>query len=176
MTEVHPIRADMARLHTLLLAGADADRLQVECVRLIERRVRNVRGLRGAALKAAVSALERGRPDILPRAVAKLLPALLEALESFHHAYLEMASAGPPPSRENFTAFVNQRRPQVVAAMMTRLDQQAEASDQPLIRQSYRRLRGHLQAELDGLLTALTTRIDRAHQAPELMHSTRTHR
>lgn len=80
-------------LTATLLADDRKEVLATDSLRLLEFREQESPGFKGAALRTGLGVLKSARPDILPRAVRRLLPTFITALEPFYTEYRSVAIA-----------------------------------------------------------------------------------
>lgn len=130
-----------------------------DSLRLLESRVQNSPGLKGVVLRTGLGMLKSARPDLLPRAVRRLLPVFITALEPF---YTEYRSAAVKSSQlaGNFNAFLLQRRDRVMKAILEAADDLAAGSQNATVRSFYTRTHSTIAKEISGALPTLTRRID----------------
>lgn len=143
----------------LLPENGDRDPLYADCVQLIETRAQRSPGLKGMALRTGLGMLKSTRPDILPRAVRRLLPEFVTALEPFYAEY-RLATTQGAGNREDFSAFLLQRRDAAVQAVLAAADAQAAGSRNTTVRGFYGKVRGTIANEIHGALPTLCRRID----------------
>jgi hypothetical protein len=77
----------------ILLAAVPRERLDAEFVSLIRDFIQQRDGLRGVAYRTGFAMLEKARPGIVERAVQKLLPQFIEALQP-HYEEFDRAPKG----------------------------------------------------------------------------------
>lgn len=151
-----------------ILWGADAGHagpardgaaLVAECVTLVERHVATRGGLKGLALKSGLGMAKAAKPQILDRAMQRLLPEFATALEPMYARFRSTGSA-------DFAAFLARHEREAVAALLRVADRRVEASSNGAIKSVYARLRGGAEAEvaavLPGLAGLLATRLPAA--------------
>ena len=149
----------MTTLAEILLAPARRDALVRKTASWIERYVAERSGLRGMALRAGLSAVQAARPDVVPRAVARLLPEFAVALEPL---WQRSRASG----ERDFSAFLRQHADEATAALMAVADARVAASSHHALARGYRGLRGTLEKELAGLLPDVARMIGQSVQSP----------
>lgn len=101
---------------------------------LIEREVASKRGISGMALKTGFKAIRKVRPDIVPRALEFLLPHFAPVMEP----HLEAAeSSGDIPG------FFVSNADRIAEDLLGVTDARAAKANNPVVRRTYRGLRGH---------------------------------
>lgn len=143
----------------VLLAPERLQSLRSDSLRLLEYKVQNSPGLKGMALRSGLSLLKSTRADLLPRAVNRLLPVFITALEPY---YAQCCSAAAPQALApgDFSAFLLQRRAAVVDTLMQSADALATGSQNSTVHSFYTRLRSTIRSEIDGALPTLARRMD----------------
>lgn len=141
----------MQTLADILLAPNQKDAVIADCVQLIERHVSGRGGLKGMALKTGLSMLKAARPDILPRAVRRLLPEFAKALEPLHQEF----RAGKSGDRD-FSVFLQKRKDDTTRALLSVADRLAGQSQNPTTRKTYARFRGGAEDEVTAVVPALS--------------------
>lgn len=144
----------MTTLAELLLAPSRRDALVRETARWVERYVADAGGLRGIALRAGLGAAQAGRPDIVTRAVARLLPEFAQALEPHWQRF-------KATGEHDFGAYLKRHAADASEAMMQVADARVAASNHRALAVGYRRLRGTLESELERLLPDIARMIGR---------------
>ncbi len=81
----------MPALADIVLTMQGKDALVSDCVQLVENRVARRGGLRGITLKTGLAVIKAARPDIVQRAVRRLLPEFVASLEPL---YQELSGLG----------------------------------------------------------------------------------
>lgn len=142
-----------------LLADDHKEILAEDSLRLLESRVQKSPGLKGMTLRTSLGMLKLARPDILPRAVRRLLPVFITALEPFYAEYRSVA-ANTSLLAGDFSAFLLQRRDQVMTAIVDATDELAAGSQNASVRGFYSKTRGTIGKEIASALPTLTQRID----------------
>ena len=136
----------MAALADIVLTPAKKDALQADCVRLAEAQIARLGGLRGITLKTGLAVIKAARPDILQRAVARLLPEFIATLDPL---YQECAAAG---AAGGFAGFLEKRKAEAVQAMLGVTDRRAAANSSSAVRSLYQRLRPGAEREVQAAL------------------------
>ena len=143
----------------LLPENGNRDQLYADCVQLIEMRAQRSPGIKGMALRTGLGMLKSTRPDILPRAVRRLLPEFVTALEPFY-AEFRLAAAQGVENHQDFSAFLLVRRDAAVQAVLATADAQASGSRNTTVRGFYGKVRGTIANEIHSALPTLCRRID----------------
>ncbi|HUR41274.1 MAG TPA: hypothetical protein VM240_08910 [Verrucomicrobiae bacterium] len=138
----------MTTLKELLLGGDRRDAAVRGMTDWVERFVVEKSGLRGIALRAGLSAAKAARPDIVPRAVARLLPEFADALEPLWQRFQKSGE-------RDFGAFLKRHSEEAGAAIMGVADARVAASSNRALHSGYKGLRGTLEKELDNLLPGI---------------------
>lgn len=146
-------------LTATLLADDRKEVLATDSLRLLEFRGQESPGFKGAALRTGPGVLKSARPDILPRAARRLLPAFITALEPFYTEYRSMAIR-TTQSAGDFSAFLLYRRERVMGAIVDAADELVASSRNVGTRSFYSRSRGTISKEIAAALPTLTQRID----------------
>lgn len=137
----------METLAERLLAPQRRDVVVEQAVQLIETHVHSRGGLRGISLKTGLAMLKSAKPGILPRAVQRLLPEFLDALEPLHAQF--RAS-----TERDFRRFLQRRRDDVVLALLAVADARANQASAG-IQRNYGRMRGIAESEVAAVVPAL---------------------
>lgn len=143
----------MTTLSELLLAPGRREPLEKRTAAWVEKHVASLGGIKGLTLKAALGALQRARPDIVPKAVHRLLPEFFGALEPLFREF--KAAHGGDPRGHDFGAYLVTHRERAVEALMVVADARAAATQHKAITTTYKRIRGMLEGELRSMLPAL---------------------
>jgi hypothetical protein len=139
----------------MLLAPHQRDAIVDDAVRLIETHVGSRGGLRGISLKTGLAMLKTAKPGILDRAVQRLLPDFLAALEPFHAEFRQSAHQAAHRSADrDFSLFLQKRGPRVAAALLSVADTRVRQASHG-VQATYTRLRGSAESEVDAIVPAL---------------------
>ncbi|WP_374679758.1 DUF6918 family protein [Hydrocarboniphaga effusa] len=139
----------MSTLAEILLAPHRKEALTADCVRIVEHHLNSLRSLRGLALKAGLAVLKATRPDLIPRAINRLLPDLIEALEPLY------ARFGQTSDRD-FSLFLRKNADEAIEALRRKIDGRAAESSNEAAKSTYRKLRGTLHEEIETLFPELS--------------------
>lgn len=139
----------MSTLAEILLAPHQKEALTADCVRIVERHLNSLRSLRGLALKAGLAVFKAAKPDLIPRAIGRLLPDFIAALEPLY------ARFGQSTDRD-FSLFLRKNADETVEAIMGKIDARAAQSSNDTAQSTYRKLRGPIRGELEALLPELS--------------------
>lgn len=119
---------------------------------LVEAEVASKRGLRGAALKAGFKAFQRVQPGIVVRAVDRLLPHFVPAIEPL---WAEATASGDPD------AWFRQHDDRVAQALLGVTDGFAARAHNKVVLKIYQGLRGsaeeHVRAAVPQLPALIRT-------------------
>lgn len=148
-----------ASLSARILTPERLPTLNAEFGHLVEDRIRKSPGFKGVALRAGIAMLSSTKPDIVPRAVARLLPDFITTLDPL---YADYHRSDPVNARkgQGFGAYLLSRREDAVAAMMQFSDTRSAGSTNQAYHQFYNSLRGTIAREADTLLPTLARQID----------------
>jgi hypothetical protein len=138
----------MTTLADLLLAPGRRDALIADLVALAEGHVAQRSGLRGVALRAGLAAVRRKVPDAVPRAVGRLLPDLVAALEPLHAR--SRARGGV-----EFARALKRDKAAVAGTLMGMADARVARSTHATVKAFYARLRATAGDEAEDLVPAL---------------------
>jgi hypothetical protein len=138
----------MTTLADVLLAPARRDALVADLVVLVETHIAQRSGLRGATLRAGMAAVRRKLPGAIPRAVTRLLPDLVAALEPLH----ARSKAG---SDVEFARSLKQRKTDIADTLMGIADARVERSTHAALKAFYARFRGTAEHEAEDLIPGL---------------------
>lgn len=144
----------MTTLRELLLGGERRDAAVRDMADWVERFVADKSGLRGMALRAGLGAAKSARPDIVPRAVARLLPEFADALEPLWQRFGKSGE-------KDFGAFLERHAAEARSAIMGVADARVAASHNRALHSGYKGLRGTLEKELDTLLPGIARMLGR---------------
>jgi hypothetical protein len=149
--------ATVAALADIVLTPAKKDPLLADSTQLAQAQISRSRGLRGITLRTGLAVVKAARPDILERAVARLLPEFVAALDPL---YQQWAKA-PAASRGGLAAFLDKRSDQAVAAMLGVADARAEASHNVAVKSLYGRLRKGAEKEIGAAMPEFGALLER---------------
>ncbi|MEZ0580470.1 hypothetical protein [Nocardioides sp. MH1] len=131
-----------------LLAKKNRPAVVTDLVDVVRQEVADKKGMSGAGLKAGYATATKVMPDLVRKAVRRLLPDAAVALDPFWDRFV--AEGG-----SDFGAYLAQHGAQVSAALLAITDARAEASSKEALKKVYRALRGkadtHVQAALPRL-------------------------
>lgn len=142
----------MPHLSDILLTEPIRGAVIDDCVQVIEAHIAGRRGIKGIGLKAGLAVMKTAKPDILIRAVGRLLPDLATALEP---CFADCRSSA------DFPGAVLARREEVIGELVSAADRRIAQSVNPSAKSLYARLRGSAESEVDALLPALAQAIAR---------------
>ncbi|HUP92836.1 MAG TPA: hypothetical protein VM074_11355 [Solimonas sp.] len=139
----------MQTLADILLAPHQKDAVIDDCVKLLDHHVAHRGGLKGMAMKTGVAMLKAKRPDIMVRAVRRLLPEFAVALEPLYREFKK----GPD---RDFSLFLQKRAPETTGALLGVADRLIEQSQNPRSKSTYARFRGGAESEVAAIVPALS--------------------
>lgn len=149
----------MPTLSKILLDPQHRDAIIADCIKRVEARVANATGLKGLGLRAGLAAIKKARPDAVPRAVTRMLPEFVAALDPL---YRRFRASGEP----DFSRYLKQHSAEAREALMKITDERADATSHTALASGYRRLRGILASEVEAMLPdlvkGLTAHVTRA--------------
>jgi hypothetical protein len=143
----------MKKLADILLTSEQSADVVAAVVQLIESQVASRGGLKGVGLRTGLGMAKAIRPDILPKAVQRLLPEFAAALDPL---YQQWAATGTP----DFGAFLRLHPAEAGASLLAVADtrvRQASSAVQTI----YGRLRGSAETEVQSALPALSDLLQR---------------
>lgn len=138
----------MPTLSEILLDPQHRDAIIADCIMRVEARVAHATGLKGLGLRAGLAAIKKARPDAVPRAVTRMLPEFVAALDPL---YQRFRASGEP----DFSRYLKRHSAEAREALMKITDERADATSHTALASGYRRLRGILAAELEEMLPDL---------------------
>ncbi|HEY0973680.1 MAG TPA: hypothetical protein VGE57_04250 [Solimonas sp.] len=145
----------METLVDILGAARHREALIADMVALIEAQVAARGGLKGAGLRAMLGMAKAARPDLLPRAAARLLPEFAGALEPLYARYRDEQTVG------DFGQFLQRQAPAATAALLAVADARAAEVKNAAARSAYSRLRGSAEDEVRGAIPAIGILLNR---------------
>lgn len=139
----------MRTLAEILLAEHQREALVADCVKVVEHHLNGLKSLRGMALKTAFAMFKKAMPDVLPRAVRKVLPEFAAELEPLHQRFRQSTD-------RDFSLFLRKHEAEAVQALMAAADRRASMTANETARSTYKKLRSSVQAELAAMLPELS--------------------
>jgi hypothetical protein len=141
----------MKTLADVLLAAPQRDAVVEETASLIESHVSSLSGLRGMSLKTGLAMVKAAKPGILGRAVQRLLPEFVQALDPLHREFLDAGNG-------DFAAYLNKHSGRATAALLQVADARIEQAS-PMVRSAYAKFRGSAESEIATALPRLARMI-----------------
>ena len=138
----------MKTLADVLLAAPQRDAVVKETVSLIESHVGSLSGLRGMSLKTGLAMVKTAKPGILGRAVQRLLPEFVQALDPLYREFRESGDDG------DFAAWLKKHSGRATAALLQVADTRIEQAS-PMARNAYAKFRGSAESEIAAALPGL---------------------
>ena len=140
----------MKTLADILGAPHHRDAVIVDVVRLVEAQVASRSGLTGISLRAALGMVRAARPDLLQRAVARLLPEFAAALDPLYQRFRA--------SREDrdFSVFLQKNADGATAALLATADARVAGLTNASLKSVYARFRSLGEAEVHAAVTPLS--------------------
>lgn len=126
--------------------------LTQQLTRLIHDEVAAKSGITGVGIKAAFSAINRLKPDLVDRLVIHLLPAFLEAFDPIYKEFSELKAQGQV---SDLVVFMNLKQAQVVAALLSVTDTRAESAANPTLVKLYKKLRPIAESQVSVAIPAV---------------------
>jgi hypothetical protein len=150
----------MDTLFDRLLQPGPRKRVVRESVSLLEHHLRGMSGLRGLLARTVFDALRRFRPAFIDRALDRLLPDFVSALEDAYQPGI----SGTGSVAEDFSAFMLRSPEAVIEALLQVTDRRVADFGHPLISRAYARLRRMAEHEISEVLPDLAAHL------PEWLH------
>lgn len=138
----------MKKLIDILWSPRQRDLFSADLVQLVEDHVRSRGGLRGAGIRAGLAMLKTARPDLLSRAIHKLAPEFIAALEPLYEDFLN----GPD---RDFSMFLQKRDADAAVRLLGVADARVTASSNAVVKSVYGKMRGFAEEEVAGAVPAL---------------------
>lgn len=125
-----------------------------DLIGVVQDEVKGKRGLSGAAVKAGYGAATKVVPDLVPRAVGRMLPDFARALDPLWDDF--SASGGT-----DFGAFLAGRGPEATDALLSVADAKIAASPREPLKKAYGLLRGRAGGYVEAALPRLGRTLQR---------------
>ncbi len=139
-------------LSTQLLNKQTRPAVVKDLVEVVRQEVAAKKGVSGTAIKAGYAGATKVMPDLVRRAVRRLLPDFARALDPFWTDFVASDA-------QDFGQYLASRGPEASAALLAVTDSKLESSSRDQLKKVYRALRGkadsHVQAALPRLGAAL---------------------
>lgn len=135
----------MPHLEDSLLAPHQRDAIVADAVKLIEAHLERRGGLRGMAMKTALGIAKKAVPNLLPRAVNRLLPDFAAALDPLYQEFRESTD-------RDFSLFLRKQDDRARAALLGAADARIGGVRNELLRKTYASFRGSADEELKQAL------------------------
>lgn len=136
------------RLSEKLLTKQVRPALTADLVSVVEQEVADKRGFSGTAVKAGYKAVTKVLPNLAERAVAKMLPDSIVAMDPFWSDF-QTAGGG------DFGRYLLGRGPEAAQALLSVSDAKVQGTTREAIKRAYKPLRGkasdHVQSALPRL-------------------------
>lgn len=143
----------MSRLDEILLAAHQRDAVVADTVRLIESHIAGIGGLKGMSLKTGLAVVKAAKPGIMVRAVQKLLPDFIAALDPLYQSFRQSAE-------RDFSAFLRKQDRQVTSALLKVADARVLQAS-PGIQTRYNKMRKLAEDEVRAAVPALAALLRR---------------
>lgn len=114
--------------------------------KLADKIIDSQTGISGFALKAALKAATKVRPNVLAQAIDRLLPDVLGELEGYWQEFSDSNS-------DDFGVFLSPRSQQVTDSLLAVADQHAEKVNNATLAKAYQNLRGKAAGLLEPYVT-----------------------
>ena len=118
-----------------LMSGPQRTAVINDCGELVEGVVAKQSGITGMALKGAVAAAKKVDRAIITKALGRVLPDVLDALDPHWQEFSET-------SKQDFGSFLEPRSTQVSDSIMSVADKHAKQINSPALSKPYNSLRG----------------------------------
>ncbi|AWR14736.1 hypothetical protein B11Q_00006 [Corynebacterium diphtheriae] len=122
--------------------------LAAELAGFIDRSVSQSSAISGVALKGAVAAAKKVRPDIVTKGAERLLPEVVEVLDPYWASFEASDST-------HFGEFLEQHKSEVSDKILEVADRNAEKVDMPALKKAYGSLRGKAASFIEPNLPGL---------------------
>lgn len=143
----------MSALQQLLDDPQTYDALVDDCAALVENRLQTTQGLSGRTLRLAFKAANRANPGLVRRATVWLLPQFVDALEPMYQRSL--AAESP------LSAYLTTHRDEAAERLLAVTDERIGTIRNPVVRQTYSRLRKQAQSHVEAALPELSLVLNR---------------
>ena len=124
----------MSHLSTLM-HGSTRTEFIAECGALVEKVASAQSGISGMAIKGGLAAAKKADANVVPKALERILPDVLDALDPHWQEFSET-------SEQDFGSFLEPRSAQVSDSIMSVADKHAEQINSPALSKPYNSLRG----------------------------------
>jgi len=138
----------MPSISNILLSGDQTDVLVNRLAPLLESHVMEKSGLTGLAIKTGYSTLRAAKPDIAARAIRRLLPSLITAIEPLHASFQQSGAA-------DFSTFLKPHAGQVAAETLLALGTAMANSPNKTAKTLYQRFEKTAHADLEKIAPTL---------------------
>ncbi len=145
----------MDKLADSLLSDGRRDVVIVDCADLIEAHVKQLRGLKGIALRSAFAMLRGGEANAVHNAVAGLIPEFVHAFEPLYRDFQNGNVDG------GFGDYLKSQRRRSVDAMLGVTDARFAKTKNSTLKAVYPKVRGTIESELNAVLPGLAELLER---------------
>lgn len=137
-----------------LLTDAARPAVVTDLIGVVEDEVRSKRGFSGVAVRTGYGAATKVVPDLVPRAVTRMLPDFTKALDPL---WDEFAASG----EADFGTFLAGRGPEATDALLAVTDAKIAASPREPLKKAYGLLRGKASENVKAALPRLGRTLQR---------------
>lgn len=123
----------MAHLSTLM-HGSTRTEFIAECGDLVEKVAASQSGISGMAIKGGLAAAKKADANVVPKALERILPDVLDALDPRWQDFVESG-------KEDFGAFLEPHQEEVSDEIMNIADKHVEKVNSAALRKPYNSLR-----------------------------------
>lgn len=132
----------MKTLLETLWSPRQRELFSADLIALIEQHISGRSGLRGTAIRSGFALARTAKPDLLPRAVARLGPEFIAAMQPLYEQFQKS------PDRD-FSVYLQKHADTASAALLAVADAHVATSPQAgLLRRTFRSLRGFAEEEV----------------------------
>jgi hypothetical protein len=117
-----------------------------DCVKLIDEQVSSKKGISGLALKTAYNVVNGIGPSYVPKAIERLLPEALTAIEPMWNDGMQ---SGDP------VEYLTQNRAIAANAILSVTDARIEKSSNGIVRAAYSKLRQSVKGDVESAVPGL---------------------
>lgn len=140
----------MKTLADILGAPHQRDAVIADVVALIEQQVARRTGLGGIGLRTALGMVKAARPDLLQRAVTRLLPEFAAALEPLYRQFRN------GHEDRDFSLFLQKHAVEARDALLATADRHVAALSNASLKSVYQRFRGTAEKEVEDAIAPLS--------------------
>lgn len=135
----------MKSLSDILLAPEKKDAAIADLARLLEGALANRGGLTGMALKTGLAMLKSGRPDVLERGAARMLPEFAAQLQPLFERFQKEGGS-------DFTGFLKKNSGETATVLARTIDQLMSTSQNATAKSLYAKFRGGADKDIAAMV------------------------